>query len=235
MTPRSPSFIVLVAFAIAAAVGACAAKTGTVDLDRLPESTDASITVMLGRVEIVPQRPERPGYDRDCGRDHGCVFGRAWTDDNNGAGGHNGCDTRNDVLAKQLTGVVFRAGTKQCVVMSGTLRDPYTGGRIEFRKANASAVQVDHIYPLSLAWDMGADKWDPQRRIDFANDQANLLASDGPTNMSKGDKSPADWVPINTTFRCEYVKRFLTVALGYKLPIAKADADSIRITATHCT
>lgn len=230
MRPRAfPSLLALTAFAVAAGIAACAANQ-PVDLHRLPQSTDPTIITMLDHVEVLRSRPNPDGYDRSCGTGHGCVFGHAWADVD-----HNGCDTRNDILAKQLTGVVFRPGSRQCVVMAGDLRDPYTGGLIHFTKANASAVQIDHIYPLSLAWDMGADGWDTQRRINFANDPANLLAVDGPTNMSKGDSSPADWLPINATYRCEYVKRFLTIARTHGLPITKADADSIRITATKCS
>ena len=90
-----------------------------------------------------------PGYKRN-------QFGQAWTDDHAGRGGHNGCDTRNDVLAAQLTAVQYR-GRSRCVVIAGTLlADPYTGRRIEFRKATATRVQIDHLYPLARAWDMGA-------------------------------------------------------------------------------
>ena len=64
--------------------------------------------------------------------------------------------TRNDVLAAQLTAVQYR-GRSRCVVIAGTLlADPYTGRWIEFRKATATRVQIDHLYPLARAWDMGA-------------------------------------------------------------------------------
>lgn len=235
MRPKGfPSLLALVVFAVAATVGACTAKA-PIALHDLPEQTDASIQTMLDHVPTVATRPNPAGYERDCGRGHGCVFGPAWTDDHHGTGGHNGCDTRNDILAKQLTEVVFRPGSKQCVVTSGVLRDPYTGALIHFTKADASAVQIDHIFPLSLAWDMGANNWSKERRVDFANDQENLLAVDGPTNMSKGDSGPAEWLPINARYRCTYVKRFLELALGYQLPITRADAASVRVTATHCS
>jgi len=55
-----------------------------------------------------------------------------------------------------LTAVQYR-GRSRCVVIAGTLlADPYTGRWIEFRKATAARVQIDHLYPLARAWDMGA-------------------------------------------------------------------------------
>ncbi|WP_329476725.1 HNH endonuclease family protein [Kribbella sp. NBC_01484] len=59
-------------------------------------------------------------------------------------------------------------GRSRWVVIAGTLlTDPYTGRRIEFRKAAATEVQIDHLYPLARAWDMGAAQWPLQRRVDF--------------------------------------------------------------------
>ena len=96
------------------------------------------------------------GYDRSCSPGHGCVFRPSWSDVTTAAGGHNGCDTRNDVLAGQLQDV--DKGTSRCVVQAGILDDSYSGARIEFRKAKADEVQIDHVVPLAYAWDMGAEQ-----------------------------------------------------------------------------
>ncbi|WP_329483918.1 HNH endonuclease family protein [Kribbella sp. NBC_01484] len=182
----------------------------------------------LRQVRVIASRPEVAGYRRD-------QFGQSWTDDHAGLGGHNGCDTRNDVLAAQLTAAQYRARSR-CVVIAGTLpADPYTGRRIEFRKAAATKVQIDHLYPLARAWDMGAARWPLQRRVDFANDEAaNLLAVDGPANASKNDSGPGEWLPINRNYRCTYVLRYLQVAGKYALPITAADGDAARATTRTC-
>lgn len=173
-------------------------------------------------------RPDIPGYKRD-------RFGQTWTDDHIGQGGHNGCDTRNDVLAAQLAAVQYR-GKSRCVVVAGILAaDPYTGRRIEFRKAAAARIQIDHIYPLARAWDMGAARWTKQRRVDFANDEAaNLLAVDGPANASKNDDGPGEWLPINRAYRCTYVLRYLQVARKYALPITATDRDAAQLITSSC-
>jgi hypothetical protein len=83
---------------------------------------------------------------------------------------------------------------------------------------------------------MGADRWDRQKRIDFANDQLrNLIAVSGKANTGKSDKGPAEWlVPDNPAFRCTYMARYLQVADHYALPITKADANAIRRGAQGC-
>jgi hypothetical protein len=156
-------------------------------------------------------------------------------DDHTGAGGHDGCDTRDNVLALQLTEVTYRAGTHRCVVLTGHLADPYTGRSISFRKTEAGRVQIDHIYPLARAWDLGAATSPAQRRVDFANDQAaNLLAVDGSANASKGDSGPGEWLPINKAYRCTYVLRYLRVANHYRLTIARDDQTTARTIAPSC-
>ncbi|MFF1818145.1 HNH endonuclease family protein [Kribbella sp. NPDC058245] len=182
----------------------------------------------LKQVRVLGVRPEVAGYRRD-------QFGPAWSDDHSGLGGHNGCDTRNDILAAQLQASKYR-GKSRCVVIAGTLLvDPYTGKRLEFRKATASAIQIDHIYPLSRAWDMGAATWPKQRRVDFANDEAlNLIAVGGSANASKGDSGPGEWLPLNRTYRCTYALRYLQVARKWSLPITTADRNSIKSITQLC-
>jgi len=165
-------------------------------------------------------------YDRD-------AFGQAWADTD-----HNGDDTRNDVLRRDLTAVVVKPGTNGCVVLSGTLHDPYTGRTIVFERGNTSslAVQIDHRVPLSYAWRHGAASWTPAQRETFANDQAtNLVAVDGPANEEKSDSGPAEWMPANTGDACGYAASFVTVATKWHLSIATDDKHALDRTLTGCT
>lgn len=137
--------------------------------------------------------------------------------------------TRNDVLGAQLTDVVFKPGTRDCKVLSGTLADPYTGTSIVFTSGRdtSSAVQIDHIYPLARAWDAGAASWTAAKRTAFANDtDLNLLAVDGPTNNSKSDSGLDSWLPPNTVFGCDYAARYLHVASSYGLAVTSGDVDT---------
>ena len=190
--------------------------------------TRAQLERLLAVVRVLPRRPHPGGYERGCAAGQGCVFGPAWAASGN-------CDSRNAVLSKQLSAVRFRANTDQCVVAAGTLHDPYTGRDIAFDRSRARAVQIDHIYPLAAAWDMGASDWPLPQRIHFANDiEFNLLAVDGPTHQDKGDRTPADWLPPAPAYRCYYAGRYLTAAAHYTLPITAGDRDALSRTAHDC-
>ncbi|OZE97452.1 HNH endonuclease [Rhodococcus sp. 14-2686-1-2] len=197
--------------------------------------TRVQIEDLLARVQVVADRPDNPGYERGCKSGEGCVFGPAWTDDYDGPGGHDGCGTRDNVLALSLTEVTFRDGTRNCVVTSGVLADPYSGESVEFVKADAGKIQIDHVYPLSAAWDMGANAWTPDKRVQFANDiDFNLLAVNGPDNQSKSDSTPAQWLPPNAAYRCFYAGKYLSVAAQYALPITQADQRALSSVAQNC-
>ncbi|MFZ2174606.1 MAG: HNH endonuclease family protein [Rhodococcus sp. (in: high G+C Gram-positive bacteria)] len=186
---------------------------------------------LIAALTIVDELPEVSGYSRDCGRGDGCVFGTAWTDDYDGVGARNGCDTRNDVLGDQLIDVKYKPGTGDCKVLSGTLNDPYTGREIAFTsgKSTSSAVQIDHIFPLARSWRAGAAHWPLGKRVAFANDiELNLLASDGPANQAKSDKGLDEWLPPNTAYQCTYAIKYLTVAAAYDLAITSGDAAAAR-------
>ncbi|MEO3810014.1 HNH endonuclease family protein [Sphaerisporangium sp. B11E5] len=165
-------------------------------------------------------RGARTGYDRD-------EFGYAWADSVDEVPfGRNGCDTRNDVLARDGKDLKYRSGS-DCVLVSMTLHDPYTGTTIEWRKEDAAEVQIDHVMPLSYDWQMGASRWSKAKRMQIANDPLNLMPVDGSTNSSKGDSGPASWLPPNRGIRCAYVLRFAQVALKYELPVTSADKETM--------
>jgi len=158
----------------------------------------------------------KTGYSRD-------QFGNAWTDTAAGvplAG--NGCDTRNDVLARDGQNLVYVSGS-HCVIASMTLFNPYKSETIQWTKAKATEVQIDHVVPLSYAWQMGASRWTKDQRTQLANDPLNLLAVDGSANASKGDSGPAAWLPPNQGIGCAYAVRFAEVTLKYKLSVAQQD------------
>lgn len=204
-----------------------AAARTTLDQEQLHAATVTA--AMLESLEIVPDLPSVAGYERDCGRDDGCSFGRAWTDDHTGPGGHDGCDTRNNVLSTQLRDVEYKPGTGDCKVVAGVLDDPYTGRPIDFTagKETSADVQIDHVVPLARAWNLGAAQWPIQRRIDFANDQElNLLAADGSVNQSKSDKGLGEWTPPDSARQCWYAARYLEVSNKYQLAVTRADADA---------
>jgi hypothetical protein len=146
--------------------------------------------------------------------------------------GHDGCATREQILHRDLKAIEFRAGTEDCVVLTGILQEPYTGRTIEFTKARPSEVQIDHVIPLAYAWAQGAQRWTAGKRRQLANDPLNLLAVDGPANQSKSADGPGGWMPRNRTVRCAYGVRFALVARRYDLPVTARDQRVMRRSCT---
>ncbi|AWH91283.1 HNH endonuclease family protein [Dietzia lutea] len=177
--------------------------------------------VALPQLEVKGRAP-RTGYDRD-------LFGQAWTDDVSVEFGHNGCDTRNDILKRDLTDLTFRPGTRDCVVLTGVLEGPYTGERIEFTRGQdtSSEVQIDHVVALSDAWQKGAQQLTEEQRRDLANDPLNLMAVAGWANQQKGDGDTATWLPPRREFRCSYVSRQVLVKERYGLWVTAAERDAM--------
>ena len=176
----------------------------------------AAAQAQLETIEVKGRAP-KTGYSRE-------EFGPAWADVD-----RNGCDTRNDILARDLEGETFKPGTQNCVVVSGMLADKYTGTTISFVRGNttSTAVQIDHLVALSDAWQKGAQQLGAEERKQLANDPLNLMAADGPTNGAKGDKDAATWLPPNKAFRCEYVVRQTAVKAKYHLWATQAEHDAI--------
>ncbi|SEQ27290.1 HNH endonuclease family protein [Arthrobacter sp. OV608] len=234
-TTCSPAKFLTVATAMMLAgslVGCDAAANALEDIDRAP-GIGASSTVdpataanALGQLNSIPVKGRAPktGYTRD-------EFGPAWADTD-----RNGCDTRNDILTRDLTDETFKPGTNNCVVMTGTLADKYTGTTITFTRGQdtSSDVQIDHIVALSDAWQKGAQQLNTDQRKELANDPLNLMAADGPTNSAKGDKDAATWLPPNKAFRCEYVARQTAVKAKYGLWVTQAEHDAIATILQGC-
>jgi hypothetical protein len=161
-------------------------------------------------------------------------FGEPWSDDVNVEFGHNGCNTRDDILRRDLTDLQVRPGT--CFAQSGILHDPYTGATIAFVRGpdTSPAVQIDHVVSLSDAWYKGARFWDDQRRRDFANDPRNLLAVVGQTNFDKAFRDAASWLPPNVAFRCAFVARQVEVKTDYRLWLSGKEKDAMRQVLRGC-
>lgn len=170
----------------------------------------------------VKGRAPRTGYERK-------QFGQAWSDDVTVEFGHNGCDTRNDILRRDLVDITLKENTHDCVVLTGTLHDPYSGTDISFQRGQGTSelVQIDHIVPLADAWQKGAQEWSPEKRRNFANDPRNLLAVDGPLNQQKSAGDAATWLPPSKEYRCTYAQKIIEVKATYGLWVTQAEYDAL--------
>lgn len=188
-------------------------------------AASATAQVAMNQLEALPVKGRAPktGYARS-------QFGKRWKDID-----HNGCDTRNDILNRDLSAKTYRPGTHDCVVLTGTLQEPYTGTQVSFdKKKAASAVQIDHVVALSDAWQKGAQQLTAEQREQLANDPLNLLAVDGRENQRKSDGDAATWLPPNKAFRCQYVSTQVNVKTKYHLWVTPAEKDAMARVLSEC-
>ena len=187
------------------------------------EAAQSTAEKLLDSLAVKGRAP-KTGYARD-------QFGQRWADVN-----RNGCDTRNDILQRDLTNILFKPGTRNCVVLSGTLIDPYSGTKIDFVRGNVTSmeVQIDHVVALSNAWQTGAFKLTLEKRTAFANDPENLLAVKGTLNSEKGDGDAATWLPPLKSYRCTYVSKQIAVKAKYGLWVTAPEKAAMKSILAKC-
>ena len=182
--------------------------------------------VALAVLETLPVKGRAPktGYSR-------AAFGQSWADVD-----RNGCDTRNDILKRDMTSIVFKPRTRNCVVLSGTLIDRYSGEMINFVRGNVSSmeVQIDHVVALSNSWQTGAFKLSIAQRTALANDPLNLFAVKGRLNLQKSDGDAATWVPPLKSFRCAYVAQQIAVKAKYSLWVVAPEKAAMSAILSQC-
>lgn len=183
-------------------------------------AASASASTALDALAVKGRAP-MTGYQRVA------RFGKPWVDVD-----RNGCDTRDDVLRRDLTDIPGTA----CKVRSGVLHDPYTGTTIHFVRGErtSEAVQIDHVVPLADAWRTGAQQLTKTQRTALANDPVNLFAVDGPTNTRKSDGDAATWLPPVKSFRCTYVAHQIAVKRTYHLWVTKAEKAAMQRVLARC-
>lgn len=181
-----------------------------------PQSPVAGSALAALQTLPVKGRAPKTGYDRDAWA--------VWSDYDG-----NGCDERQDTLARDLT-EVQRVG---CQVVGGRLVDPYTGTSIVVPTADPQ-IDIDHVVSLSDAWQKGAAGWSGAQLQRFASDPLNLLAVSSSANRSKSDGDAATWLPANTAYRCEMVARQIAVKSAYGLWVTAAERDAMAGVLSSC-
>lgn len=184
-----------------------------------PVSYDGSSALAKLAQLPVKGRAPKTGYKRS-------QFGDGWST-------KQGCDTRNIILARDLSQSTIN---ETCKVVRGQLNDPYTGKVIQFTRGSntSSMIQIDHVVALSDAWQKGAQQLSLEERIQLANDPLELLAVDGAANQAKGDGDAATWLPANQSFRCQYVSRQISVKHKYRLWVTGAEKAAMEKVLRNC-
>ena len=189
----------------------------------IAEASEVTASSVLLTLPVKGRAP-KTGYTR-------AQFGQAWADVD-----RNGCDTRNDMLKRDLTEIVYKVKTRNCVVASGILLDRYSGETINFVRGNATSmeVQIDHVIALSNAWQTGAFKLTVLQRTALANDPMNLFAVKGRLNLQKSDGDAATWLPPLKSFRCAYIAQQIAVKAKYSLWVTAPEKEAMLRILTTC-
>lgn len=177
-------------------------------------SVDASSSQALAVAQGLQVRGRAPdtNYNRE-------AFGSAWRDVD-----RNGCDTRNDILQRDFTTTIFKSGTGDCKVIGGTWTDPYSNESYTFDEAPSGA-QIDHVVSLKNAWQMGADQWSDDMRVEFANDPLNLRVTIASLNQQKSDSNAASWLPPFKPGRCNFIATQVAVKAKWNLYVTESEKE----------
>ena len=179
-----------------------------------PSSDSEAVSQALTVAQALPIRGRAP--DTDYSRE---AFGSAWKDVD-----RNGCDTRNDILQRDFATVILKSGTGNCKVIGGTWIDPYSNESYTFAEPPSGA-QIDHVVSLKNAWQMGADQWTDQMRVEFANDPLNLRVTIGSLNQQKSDSNAASWLPPFKPGRCAFIATQVAVKAKWLLYVTEAEKE----------
>lgn len=216
--------IVVLVWLFSLLVSGCVANHGEDTRFLSVDRSDSTLAINALDQLLVKGRAAKTGYSRE-------NFGPSWKDVD-----LNGCDTRNDILNRDLTDKLHRKTGNTCVVERGKLIDPYTGKVIDFVRGHdtSAQVQIDHVVALANAWQTGAQNISQAERESLANDPLNLIAVDGVANQEKAAGDAATWLPPNRAFRCHYVARQVAVKTKYHLWVTSPEKEAMKNVLASC-
>lgn len=140
-------------------------------------------------------------------------------------------NTRHLVLYRQalseITYKVGKKGNRTCQIQSSSWYDPYSDEYF----FSASDLQIDHLVPLKNTYLAGAWSWSAEKRCHYTNflaDPEHLIAVQSFANLSKGERGPDRYLPINSRYQCQYLAAWLRIKATWRLKIAVKEGDAIR-------
>ena len=138
--------------------------------------------------------------------------------------GQIGCDSRKSVIIDEA--IIKPTIGKDCALSGGKWLSIYDNTIV----TDAGKLDVDHMVPLAEAWDSGASLWTDLQRQQYANDMVDarhLIAVTGSSNRSKSDQDPADWVPTNKAYVCEYIANWVEIKVRWSLNIDPKEKSAL--------
>lgn len=162
-------------------------------------------SVLIGTLALILSACNQPQYDRS-----------AWGDWSK----HDGlCNTREYLIKIGGTGVYT---DKDCKAVNGRWYSTYD----DTITLDPRTLDIDHIVPLSEAFNSGAQNWSRAQMNQFYNDLDNLMVVSARSNRSKGDKDPASWLPVRQEI-CDYLGKYTFVKSKYRLSYDERERGAI--------
>lgn len=143
----------------------------------------------------------------------------------------NGCDSRKSVIISEA--IVKPKVEAGCKLVGGEWLSIYDLVKV----TDAGKLDVDHMVPLAEAWDSGASSWDAKKKEMYANDQTDprhLIAVTGASNRSKSDQDPAEWMPTNKAYICEYIANWISIKVRWALTIDAKEKAALESNLKGC-
>ena len=138
----------------------------------------------------------------------------------------NDCqNTRQEILIAESR-VEASLDETGCIVIAGEWYDPYLDSLI----TDPSMIDIDHFIPLAEVHHSGGAKWDDSTRYSFGNDLSKngvLIPVSASANRSKGDRDPANWLPPNTAYHCQYIARWVALKETWRLTMDYAEHQAV--------
>ena len=145
--------------------------------------------------------------------------------------GQIGCDSRKSVIIDEA--IIKPTIGKGCTLTGGKWLSIYDNVII----TDAGKLDVDHVVPLAEAWDSGASTWTDLKRQQYANDMTDprhLIAVTGSSNRSKSDQDPADWIPTNKAYTCEYIANWVSIKVRWNLSVDPKEKAALIMDSKDC-
>ena len=104
---------------------------------------------------------------------------------------------------------------------------PYTGKSY----FEPSDIDIDHMVPLKEVHQSGGYAWSKEKKRAYANDLSDtrtLVAVDDSSNQSKGHRDPAEWLPPNRAYWCEYLTKWVSVKDKWNLTVDQTEVDALK-------
>lgn len=143
----------------------------------------------------------------------------------------NCLSTRDEVLKAES---VVKAKISRCRVVGGEWHDPYTSNVI----VNPGELDIDHMVPLKEAHLSGGASWSLEKKERYANDlklSSTLIAVSSGANRSKGAQDPAQWMPDNADYHCEYIRAWKEVKDKWGLRMDPKETKKVEEITQKCT